>query len=321
MKGKCIDMYDSETKKDVYKECDGACLKLSEKCNGKCGFYQCESENGKCLNSVFDNLSVYSCNGKCIPKQNPCNGECYNSQYQCLLDGKCIDHYQDGEYVWNNCDGACINVTEKCNGECSLDACESDEGLCVDYFSRNSPMKSCDGKCIDWQTPCKGECVSYLDLCERNGKCLDIYDDKTREQVWQHCGNKCVKMSEKCEGTCHDSMCEKDGKCIKKEKHFEFEDCDGKCMKKGEKCNGKCRYNECETEKGSCKDMFGNGYNLMHGKCKEKCIQLEANNSTKPCEGKCPRIWGLQHVLVDGRCYYHKMGTWIKTEGTLVDDA
>ena len=122
-----------------------------------------------------------SCKGKCIPVDEPCDGECTHFG-QCLLDGKCNE-----EDVWKGCNGTCINKKDKCQGTCGEYQCESETGSCLDT---DWEILSCKGKCIKQDEPCEGKCNEYDGLCERKGKCLEMFDDKTEEYIWKNCNGK-----------------------------------------------------------------------------------------------------------------------------------
>merc|ERR1719309_1942014 len=70
-----IEQFDEEAVEHVtvWKDCgDGFCTMLTEKCNGKCEDWQCESADGTCQ----DNSKWQNCKGKCIPKEDLCDGRC-----------------------------------------------------------------------------------------------------------------------------------------------------------------------------------------------------------------------------------------------------
>ena len=100
--GKFRDMGRFDEEKDQYvkiwKECDGVCIKMTEKCHGECLVGQCESDKGLCQ----DTTSWQNCEGRCIPKEDLCGGNCteYNT---CKLNGKCLPMYNSkDEQVYGN---------------------------------------------------------------------------------------------------------------------------------------------------------------------------------------------------------------------------
>ena len=76
----------------LWKNCDGVCIKTTEKCHGKCNLGQCESANGSCQDSSYHAPTWQNCKGKCIPKEDLCNGKCTNYN-KCELNGKCVNMY------------------------------------------------------------------------------------------------------------------------------------------------------------------------------------------------------------------------------------
>ena len=45
--GSCMKMNEKEDAGQIWKECNGKCLKMNKKCNGECDHHQCEID-GKC---------------------------------------------------------------------------------------------------------------------------------------------------------------------------------------------------------------------------------------------------------------------------------
>ena len=161
--GKWVDTFDYETLKSVFKKCKELWIDWTQKWNGSCGFGQCKSKNGLCLDtSEWDEEGSEQMNGKCIKPEEKCNGTCIN--FQCESeDGLCIDMIvedeQDGyeQTFLNICDGKCIMPSEKCKGECGNLQCESNYGKCVD--NKITDQEECDEKCIKKGEKCTGKCV------------------------------------------------------------------------------------------------------------------------------------------------------------------
>jgi hypothetical protein len=122
--------YVEEDEGEQYKSCDGECLEISEKCNGKCEHYQCEMNDGSCMISDLPERVWRDCNGKCIRTSSKCDGVCGSVFFpQCeTTDGTCtdlIDEILNSEkkLMFGICAGNCTelitwNSTASCNGKC-----------------------------------------------------------------------------------------------------------------------------------------------------------------------------------------------------------
>jgi len=309
-----VDQFDEEKDEfvTVWKDCgDGFCTKPTEKCDGKCGGWQCESADGTCQDAGI-NTKWQNCKGKCIPKEDLCAGRCIED-YTCELNRKCLEiGNSEFEPIWQDCQGSCTNLTEKCDGKCKEGQCESEDGSCRS-FGYETSEQICNGKCIKVDSPCDGECLGYRQ-CLLNGRCHEIVGDEYVD-VWKSCDGACINITKKCHGICETYQCEsKDGSCVNAEWHHgsPWKRCNGKCIKVDELCEGKCNEKDylCER-KGKCVRMFDeeeqiwkncNGkcmkpQELCDGKCdgdfcehKGKCLEMYAANSDqlwKYCNGKC----------------------------------
>merc|ERR1712236_161124 len=96
-------MFDEETGKQVWKNCNGKCLKTTKKCNGECRYDQCQKgRECKYVGEQFE-----ECNKKCIKKGEKCNGKCRNDKCE-SNSGKCLKVRANNST--KTCDGTCTKL-------------------------------------------------------------------------------------------------------------------------------------------------------------------------------------------------------------------
>ncbi len=186
--------------------------------------------------------------GQCVRDKNHCEGQCpWGFEYDRYLGNckqlECLDHQR-------MCDNSCIVETRSCHGSCPDGKyfCHED-GWCRDPQEPCGQNNTCPdtdnfhycpeaGTCQLNNLTCGRTCLGPdRMLCHTTGTCLHLGDPTCSE--WcpgrqRLCGDRCIKLTEPCEGTCsvgYWHCLEFSSLCIPR-----YKQCGGRCYELDEPC-------------------------------------------------------------------------------------
>lgn len=240
-----------------YYICESKCQTLDIPCNNT----QCPDNHVFCNNTCKPSEKFYSCNGKCLLKQQPCDGKCLVSEEWVCTHDKCTALAYDvcaGKTI--QCEGGCHPEMKKCGP------------LCLE--NDNMSKWECGADCIDIAKPCQGKCHKDYFICGR-----DNCKSNEEHASYYPCGFECFESSQVCSGHCnnHTQDIKCGNTCIAPD--AAMWECGENCISTADACSGTCPegsnmwacQNKCVSLTKPCEGRCPNGRCIQNDECVTDC--------------------------------------------------